>query len=126
MKIPFVNYDLYTKATKDLFIQGADNNKNDEYKTVIQTNSRASTVISPFIGKVMAVYTGARSKRVYVNSQMLGYKLGCFAFTKKLGKSIHNSEHNRKKIAKMRRKITQRKVRKTVAKKVKSTSKKKK
>nr|ADZ99055.1 ribosomal protein S19 [Physarum polycephalum] len=126
MKVPFVNYELLTKVIKESSIQALDENIKDEHKPVIQTKSRSSTIINPFVGKVIAVYTGARSKRIYVTSRMVGFKLGCFAFTKKLGKSIHNSEHNRKKIAKMKRKITQKKVRKTVVKTVKKPTKKKK
>jgi len=97
MKVPFVNFELYSKVIKETSIHPGDININDENKPVIQTNSRSSTIINPFVGKVMAVYTGRQSKRVYVTSDMIGYKLGCFAFTKKLGISIHNSEHNRKK-----------------------------
>lgn len=56
---------------------------------------------------------------------MVYHKLGAFAFTKKLGASIHNSEHNRKKIAKIKRKITQKKVRKTTLQTPKVKKKKK-
>ena len=43
---------------------------------------------------------------------MIGHKLGEFIFTKKLGSSIHDSEDNAKRREKLRRKITQKKIRK--------------
>jgi hypothetical protein len=54
---------------------------------------------------------------------MVGFKLGSIVLTKKLGSSIHNSERNRKKKEKIRRKITARKIRKP---KTNATKKKKK
>lgn len=124
--MPFVQFDLYSKVLNNPVKQVKDDIKYSQYQRAIQTNSRSSTVITPFIGKVISIHTGRRSERVNITEQMLGYKLGCFAFTKRLGSSIHNSEHNRKKIAKMRRKITQKKVRKTSTLKGKGSKKKKK
>jgi len=113
MKIPFVSYDLYSKVLKKPSTQTTENNMVKPESSTIHTKSRSSTIISPFVGKTIAVYNGKRPKHIDIKVEMIGYKLGCFAFTKKLGISIHNSDHNRKKIAKMRRKITQKKVRKT-------------
>jgi hypothetical protein len=66
-------------------------------------------------------------KKNFNQEGMIGYPLGAFVFTKKLGKSIHNSEKNRKQKEKMRRKITAKKVRKpkTAAKQKSSKTKKK-
>jgi small subunit ribosomal protein S19 len=113
MKTPFIDLTLY-------------NNANTE-NSVINTTSRSSTIIPPFIGKTFGVYNGSTNKKITISENMVYQKLGAFVFTKKLGSSIHNSEHNRKKIAKMKRKITQRKVRKTAIKtpKVKKKVKKK-
>ena len=113
MKIPFVDYDLYNKTLTTTESATVSETTLPNDNSVVQTHSRSSTIIPPFIGRTIAVYTGKRAKRILIKENMLGYKLGSFVFTKKLGKSIHNSEHNRKKIAKMKRKITQKKVRKT-------------
>jgi ribosomal protein S19 len=129
MKIPFVSFDLYSKVFKEPLTQTSEDDMVTSESSVIRTASRSSTIISPFVGKTIAVYNGKRPKHIDIKPEMIGYKLGCFVFTKKLGVSIHNSEHNRKKIAKMRRKITQKKVRKTAAGKAKGkkpSSKKKK
>lgn len=58
--------------------------------------------------------------------EMIGFKLGVLYLLKNWEK-LHNSDRNRKKKEKMRRKITQRKIRKPTAKKTGvSKSKKKK
>jgi ribosomal protein S19 len=126
MKIPFVDYNLYIEVMMQPTAQNNDGNSIESDNFVIQTTSRSSTITSGFVGKVLAVHSGNKSKQVLITSDMIGHKLGSFSFTKKLGKSIHNSEHNRKKIAKMKRKITQKKVRKTPAKTTKTSSAKKK
>jgi len=127
MRIPFIDLNLYQQAF-DISI----NKKNEGFtfeqsNSVIRTRSRSSTVIEPFIDKTIMVHAGKRSHQVVITAEMVGFKLGCFAFTKKMGSSIHNSERNRKKIAKMRRKITQKKIRKTLQtkKKPKKTKRKK-
>jgi len=116
MKIPFVDYNLYSEIVFNkvpLSNRGLTKNVSN---SIVHTTSRSSTIVESFIGKTIAVHNGKVSERLLITPEMFGYKLGCFIFTKKLGKSIHNSEHNRKKIEKMRRKITQRKVRKTTSK----------
>jgi small subunit ribosomal protein S19 len=115
MKIPWIDYDLYTKSS-----QLGDNIK-------IKATSRSSTIISKFIGKTFSIHNGKTLDHLTIKSGMVGQKLGAFILTKKLGKSIHNSDHNKKVKEKARRKITQKKVRKTTGgnKLKKSSSKKK-
>lgn len=76
----------------------------------------------------MAIHNGKTTKRILIEAKMVGYKLGSFILTKKQGKTIHTSEHNRKKLEKQRRKITQKKLRKpsTIKKKSSKASKRKK
>ena len=128
MKIPFVDFKLYKEICNNTpsIINDADDISFESKKSNIQTQSRSSTIVDSFIGKTLNIYNGKRFLHLNINAQMIGFKLGCFIFTKKLGKSIHNSLNNRKKIAKMKRKITQKKDRKTVNKKVKKKKKKKK
>jgi ribosomal protein S19 len=112
MKIPFVDYSLYTSVITSISPLESSNNTSISSKSVILTKSRSSVIVDDFIGKVISVYNGKLSKRVKIKEGMAGHLLGEFSITKKIGKSIHNSERNRKKKEKMRRKITQKKVRK--------------
>jgi small subunit ribosomal protein S19 len=126
MKIPFVDFDLYSKIHSLNQQQATSDIAQKTTNFIIQTTSRSSVITSNCIGKIIAVHNGKVSKRILIKAEMVGYKLGSFVFTKHLGQSIHNSERNRKKKEKMRRKITQKKARKPVAKTAKTTSKKKK
>jgi len=115
MKLPFVDFTLYSKILQSPSIHKKDDITTQEQNSVLQTTSRSSVITSNFAGRTIAVHDGRLSQRLYIKSEMVGFKLGCFVFTKKLGPSIHNSERNRKKKEKMRRKITQKKARKPKA-----------
>lgn len=56
------------------------NNKNK--KKIIKTYSRTSTVIPTIIGHNMAVHNGQEFFLVLINNQIVGHKLGEFAFTR--------------------------------------------
>jgi len=124
MKLPFVDFKLYNQIlaknqSSKMALTNSDN---------IQTASRSSIILKSLAGKKISVYNGKNSTHLYITPSMLGKKLGIFVLTKKLGNSIHNSDHNRKVKEKARRKITQKKVRKTTAStktKISSVSKKK-
>ena len=58
-----------------------ENNK----KEVIKTWSRRSTIFPDFIGHTFAVHNGKEFIPVYVTEDMVGYKLGEFALTRKFG-----------------------------------------
>ena len=54
-------------------------------KEVIKTWSRRSTIYPDFIGHTFAVHNGKEFIPVYVTAEMVGYKLGEFALTRKFG-----------------------------------------
>jgi small subunit ribosomal protein S19 len=56
-------------------------NKSGE-KVVIKTWSRASTVIPDMIGHTIAVHDGRRHVPIFITENMIGHKLGEFAFTR--------------------------------------------
>ena len=51
-------------------------------KKVIKTWSRRSTVTPEFVGHTFAVHNGNKFIPVYVTENMVGHKLGEFAFTR--------------------------------------------
>jgi small subunit ribosomal protein S19 len=56
-------------------------NKNDK-KLVIQTWSRASTIIPSMVGHTIAVYNGRQHVPVFISETIVGHKLGEFAPTR--------------------------------------------
>ena len=54
-------------------------------KKIVQTWSRASTIVPEFVGHTIAVYDGRKHVPVYVTEEMVGHKLGEFAPTRKFG-----------------------------------------
>jgi ribosomal protein S19 len=114
MKIPFCNYSLYKQVCLSPSFPPDCDIKVIPRKSTVRTPLRSSTIVDNFVGKILSIYNGKLSQRIYITPEMIGHKVGCFVYTKKYGKSIHNSEHNRKLKDKARRKITQKKVRKTV------------
>lgn len=113
MKIPFIDQTLATKILELPPLQEIKIHSTEAYDAIVKTKSRASTIVENFIGRTIAVHNGKTSQHLVITEEMVGHKLGEFVFTKKIGKSIHNSEHNRKKKEKLRRKITQKKIRRT-------------
>ncbi len=63
-------------------------------KEVIKTWSRASTIYPDFVGHTFAVHNGKDFIPVYVTEDMVGYRLGEFALTRKFGG--HGSDKNKK------------------------------
>ena len=114
-KIPFVNNKLVSNVSNvEIKLSDVDFSKYVDSRSYITiTKSRASTILYNFIDHGISIYNGQYYFRNQINSPMVGFKLGSFSLTKKLGKSIHNSERNAKRMAKMRRKITAKKIRKT-------------
>ena len=51
-------------------------------KAAIRTWSRASTIMPEFIGLTIAVHDGRRHVPVFCTENMVGHKLGEFAFTR--------------------------------------------
>ena len=56
-------------------------NKSGE-KAVVKTWSRASTITPEMIGHTIAVHDGRRHVPVFVTENMVGHRLGEFAFTR--------------------------------------------
>ena len=72
-KAPYVEEKLYARICAM--------NENRE-KKVLQTWSRASTIIPEFVGHTIAVHDGRKHVPVYVTEDMVGHKLGEFAPTR--------------------------------------------
>ena len=72
-KGPYVHPKLAKKVTR---AQGSD------AKIVIKTWSRASTIMPQMLGMTIAVHDGRRHIPVFITENMVGHKLGEFAFTR--------------------------------------------
>src|SRR4051812_43027658 len=72
-KGPFVDVPLLEKI--EVMNRGGD-------KKVIRTWSRRSTVVPEMVGHTIAVHNGKKFIPVYVTENMVGHKLGEFAFTR--------------------------------------------
>ena len=72
-KGPFIDEHLLKKVEEM-------NEKNE--KKLIKTWSRRSTVIPEMIGHNIAVYNGKKHIPVYIQENMIGHKLGEFAYTR--------------------------------------------
>ena len=86
-KGPFVDKSLLKKVQKL--------NENG-IKEVFKTCSRRSTIYPEFIGHTFAVHAGKEFIPVYVTEDMVGYKLGEFAATRKFGGHGANKNDNRR------------------------------
>jgi small subunit ribosomal protein S19 len=51
-------------------------------KTVIRTWSRWSTILPEMVGLTIGVHDGRRHVPIYITENMVGHKLGEFAFTR--------------------------------------------
>jgi len=85
-KGPFVDQHLIKKVQKSL---------DSSSHTVINTWSRRSTIIPPFIGQTIAVYNGRKFIPVVVTEDMVGHKLGEFSPTR-----TYNGHGSDKKVKK--------------------------
>lgn len=72
-KGPFVDPKLMRK------VEAAQRSSN---KQVIRTWSRSSTVMPEMVGLTIAVHDGRRHVPVFCTENMVGHKLGEFAFTR--------------------------------------------
>jgi len=72
-KGPFVDEKLMKKINQVL---------QDKTKKLIKTWSRRSTIIPEMVGLTFAVHNGKKFIPVYITENMVGYKLGEFAFTR--------------------------------------------
>ena len=51
-------------------------------KKVVKTWARACTITPEFVGHTFAVHNGRKFLPIYISEQMVGHKLGEFAFTR--------------------------------------------
>lgn len=58
--------------------------------------SRNSVIDKRFVGTKVFVHNGKSFLPVVVNKAMIGHKFGEFAFTKRLGSSIHKKKRKKK------------------------------
>ena len=72
-KGPFIDGHLLSKVEK---AQAAKS------KTPIKTWSRRSTITADFVGLTVSVHNGRAFSPVFVTENMVGHKLGEFAFTR--------------------------------------------
>ena len=72
-KGPFVHPKLWKKVI------AAQNNQD---RVVIKTWSRSSTILPEMVGMTIAVHDGRRHIPVLCSENMVGHKLGEFAFTR--------------------------------------------
>jgi len=56
--------------------------KQNNKREVIKTWSRRSTVVPEMVGMTLAVHNGKKFIPVFVTENMVGYKMGDFAFTR--------------------------------------------
>ena len=117
MKIPFLDFTLYNNVLKATRTSEDGSISKESKRKVTFTYSRDTVIPPEFVGYTIAIHNGKKFNHLRITQHMVGYKLGAFSYTKRVGSSIHNSEHNAKKKAKARRKITERKIRKTAPKK---------
>tara|TARA_Y100001970_G_scaffold269087_1_gene361115 strand:- start:52355 stop:52621 length:267 start_codon:yes stop_codon:yes gene_type:complete len=72
-KGPFVDEKLLKKVL---------NAQKSGSKEVIKTWSRSSTIMPEMVGLTIGVYDGHRHIPIYLSENMVGHKLGEFAFTR--------------------------------------------
>jgi small subunit ribosomal protein S19 len=72
-KGPFVDQNLLEKVQKQ-------NEKGE--KKMIKVWCRSCTIIPEFVGHTFGVHNGRKFLPIYISEQMVGHKLGEFAFTR--------------------------------------------
>ena len=66
------------------------------YKKVIKTWSRSSTILPDFVGHTFAVHDGRKHVPVYVTEDMVGHKLGEFSPTLNFRGHAKNDNRSRR------------------------------
>ena len=81
-KVPYIDYKLLNTILSNKEVS-------------IKTNSRQTKILQSFVGLNIFVYTGKVYKKVYISEDMVGKKLGEFAYTRKIG-NIHKKKEKNK------------------------------
>lgn len=80
-KIPYIAYHIIEKIKKL---------KSSNKKETIKTWSRSSTILPFMIGYTINIYNGKKHIPLYISSELIGYKLGEFSFTRTF--TIHKDQ----------------------------------
>lgn len=86
-KGPYVAYHLLKKINKM--------NKSEE-KTVINTWSRASTILPNMVGHTIGVYNGQKHIPLFISDQFIGHKLGEFVITRTFKSHIKSDKRSKR------------------------------
>lgn len=82
---------------KKIFIDNQLVQKLQHKKRRIRTKSRSSVVVKSMLRRRIFVYNGRSFRYLRIRRDMLGFKLGSFVHTVKMGKLIHLTKKNLKK-----------------------------
>jgi len=66
-------------------------------KAVIKTWARSSTIVPQMVGHTIGVHDGRRHVPVYITENMVGHKLGEFAYTRTFRGHVSKSQSDGKK-----------------------------
>jgi ribosomal protein S19 len=67
-------------------------------KKIIPHASRSWTVpLLPTVGRTFEVHDGRKMQKVIYKTEMVGYKLGSFVLTKKIGQKLRESKKKRRR-----------------------------
>lgn len=77
-KGPFLTPSIYKNLTKT-------------HQKVYFLKRKNSVIVPEFINKKLKVYNGKHFVDILISAEMVGYKLGCFVFTRK--SSAFNQKH---------------------------------
>ena len=82
-KGPFIDKSIYKKVVAA---------RASDQREIIQTWSRASTILPEMIGLTIAVHNGRRHMPVFITENMVGHRLGEFAPTRTFRGHIGRSD----------------------------------
>ena len=65
--------------------------------------SRSSTILPAFVGQTVLVHNGKMFKKIFINSEKVGYKFGQFIFTRKpIKKKLQKTNVKKKAVKKIK------------------------
>lgn len=97
MKLKNPNLTSGKKVYRPSFVSPSLEGEKIIGKNEIKTWSRSSTILESFVGKRFLIYNGKTFTAVTIRPEMVGYKLGTFARTRRRGKDPRPKASARKK-----------------------------